>query len=55
MMVVNLLVIATIFVLNYFYQLDGFDFSLKCVCSGLFALLGIINLAYALITKQPNK
>ena len=55
MMVVNLLVIATIFVLNYFYQLDGFDFTLKCVCSGLFALLGIINLAYALITKQPNK
>ena len=54
MLAINGLVIATIFVLNYFYQSNGFDFTLKCVCSGSFALLGLINLAYALKTKQTN-
>ena len=54
MMAVNLAIIATIFVLNYFYQSNGFDFTLKCICSGSFATLGLINLAYALKTKQPN-
>lgn len=47
--------IASIFVLNYFYQLDGFDFTLKCVCSGGFALLGLINLGYALATARTGK
>ncbi len=50
----NIAVIAAIFVLNFFYQANGFDFTLKCVCSGSFASLGFVNLAYALITKQPN-
>ena len=54
MLAINLLVIATIFVLNFFYQASGFDFTLKCVCSGSFALLGLVNLAYALKTKQTN-
>ena len=54
MLTINLLVIATIFVLNYFYQSGGFDFTLKCVCSGSFALLGLVNLAYALKTKQAG-
>lgn len=54
MMAVNTIVIAAIFVLNYFYQSNGFDFTLKCICSGGFALLGIINLCYALITKQKS-
>ena len=54
MLAINLLVIATIFVLNFFYQASGFDFTLKCVCSGLFAFLGFVNLAYALKTKQTN-
>ncbi|MBQ8311528.1 MAG: lysoplasmalogenase [Clostridia bacterium] len=54
MLAVNAAVIATIFVLNYFYQLDGFDFTLKCICSGLFASLGAVNLGYAVITKQSN-
>ena len=54
MLAINGLVIATIFVLNYFYQSDGFDFTLKCICSGLFASLGLINLGYALKTKQGN-
>ena len=54
MLAINLLVIATIFVLNFFYQSHGFNFTLKCVCSGSFALLGLVNLAYALKTKQTN-
>ena len=51
---VNLLIISAIFVLNYFYQSNGFDFTLKCICSGSFALLGSINLLYALRTKRSN-
>lgn len=54
MMAVNSVIIASILVLNYFYQSNGFDFTLKCICSGGFALLGIINLCYALITKQKG-
>jgi hypothetical protein len=48
---VNALFIAAILVLNYVYQSQGFDFTLKCTCSGLFALFGVINLVYALATK----
>lgn len=54
MLAINSLVIATIFVLNYFYQSNGFDFTLKCICSGMFAALGLVNLGYALKTKQEN-
>ena len=54
MLTVNVLIIIAIFLLNYFYQLHGFDFTLKCVCSGAFALLGLINLAYARKTRQAN-
>ena len=55
MLAINILAIATIFVLNFFYQAGGFGFTLKCICSASFALLGLVNLAYALKTKQPNK
>ena len=54
MLTVNIAVIVSIFVLNFFYQSNGFDFTLKCICSGLFALLGLINLGYAWKTKQAN-
>ena len=54
LLAINGLVIATIFVINYFYQSNGFDFTLKCLCSGLFAALGFVNLGYALKTKQRN-
>lgn len=54
MLAVNAFIITAILVLNYFYQLNGFDFTLKCICSGAFALLGLINLVYALKTKQAN-
>jgi hypothetical protein len=55
MLAVNTVMISAIFVLNYFYQSNGFDFTLKCVCSGSFALLGVINLVYSLATKADNK
>ena len=43
----NVLLIAVICILNYFYQKNGFDFALKCTCSGLFVLLGLVNCIYA--------
>ena len=55
MLWVNGLMIATIFVLNWFYQSNGFDFTLKCVCSGGFALLGVINLSVALAMERANR
>lgn len=55
MFIINIAFISGIFVLNYFYQSNNFDFTLKCICSGSFALLGIINLCYALRTKQDDK
>ncbi len=51
----NAICIVNIFILNYFYQSNGFDFALKCTCSGLFAILGLANLVYALKTKQDGK
>lgn len=51
----NTIIISTIFALNYFYQMNGFDFTLKCVSSGCFLLLGIINLCYALLIKPQDK
>lgn len=55
MLAVNTIIISAIFVMNYFYQSNGFDFTLKCICSGSFALLGILNLGYAIATKQSGK
>lgn len=54
MLTVNVGIIAVILTLNYFYQSNDFDFTLKCICSGSFALLGGINLCHALGTKQGN-
>ena len=53
-LLLNLLIIAAILILNYFYQSNHFNFTLKCICSTGFALLGIINLGYAIGTKQEN-
>ncbi len=52
---INIVMISAILALNYFYQLNGFDFTLKCICSGSFAALGLINLCYSLKTGQHNK
>ena len=48
MFIINIAFISGIFVLNYFYQSNNFDFTLKCICSGGFAALGIINFLYML-------
>lgn len=53
-LLLNILIIAAIFVLNYFYQKNNFVFSLKCICSAAFALLGIINLLFAIGTEKEN-
>ena len=50
----NILIIAAIFILNYFYQKNNFVFSLKCICSAAFALLGIVNLLFAITTSQED-
>ena len=50
----NILIISAIFVLNYFYQKNNFVFSLKCICSAAFALLGIINLLFAIVESQED-
>lgn len=52
--IINIVVIAAIMVLNYFYQSNNFSFTLKCICSGGFAALGILNFIYMLKTKQEN-
>ena len=54
MLAVNLAIVSAILVMNYFYQSNGFDFTLKCICSASFAMLGIINLCYVLATKQKE-
>ena len=55
MLTLNAVIVTAIFALNYVYQSNGFDFTLKCICSASFAALGLINLAYALLTKRTNK
>ena len=50
----NILIIAAIFGLNYFYQKNNFVFWLKCVCSAAFALLGVINLVFAITSGQDD-
>lgn len=55
MSLINIISIAMLLLLNYFYQSNNFDYTLKCVCSSLFAIIGIINLGYALCTKQNDK
>ena len=54
MLTLNVCVSTLICILNYFYQSNGFDFTLKCVCSGLFAALGVANLVYARKTKETH-
>lgn len=52
---VNLVLMAAILALNYVYQSNGFDFTLKCICSGGFALMGAVNLLYALAAGKSGK
>ena len=53
LLALNIALTAAVCVLNYFYQLHDFNYTLKCCASTCFALLGIVNLLYARRTKQP--
>ena len=55
LLVINIALIAAICIMNYFYQSNHFMRVLKCTCSGMFALLGLINLFYSRKTKQANE
>ncbi len=55
LLILNLVLMAAILALNFVYQKNGFDFTLKCTCSGGFALMGLINLAYALAARRPHR
>lgn len=48
---INIAFSACIYVLNYFYQYNNFNFVLKCITSGLFAILALINTTYFIGTK----
>lgn len=50
----NIVIVAAVLGLCY-TQMFRFTFSLKCVCSGLIAMLAGINLIIALITKQKPR
>lgn len=52
---VNIIIILAVFTLNYFYQINDFDFSLKCICSCGFVLLGLVNFCYAFSLKRKDK
>lgn len=52
---INIVAIATLFILNYVYQSNNFDYTLKCICSSIFTGIGIVNFGYALGTKQNDK
>ena len=52
--ILNVLLIVIVSIGNLFYQLNDFNFSLKCFCSICFSLIGIINLAYAIKLKKNN-
>ncbi len=50
LLAVNIALTAAVCVLNYFYQLHNFNYTLKCCASACFALMGVINLLYARCT-----
>lgn len=51
---INVIFITVLLALNYVYQSNNFNYTLKCVCSSIFTLLGVINLGYAICTKQND-
>ncbi|MBE6609000.1 MAG: hypothetical protein E7633_10675 [Ruminococcaceae bacterium] len=54
MLAVNILIISAVFYMNYIYQSNGFNFTLKCICSATFAILGVINLLHAFASRAEN-
>lgn len=50
----NIGIVATVLGI-YYTKMFCFTFQLKCVCSGLIAVLAAVNLTFALITKQKPR
>ena len=44
--IINILISVAVYIVNVFYQYHNFNFTLKCIASGLFAILSIINVTY---------
>ncbi|MBQ8798841.1 MAG: hypothetical protein IJZ55_04675 [Lachnospiraceae bacterium] len=51
MLLVNGIGILAVSVLNYFFQANQFDYTIKCICSSCFTVFGLLNLVYALKRK----
>ena len=51
--ILNLLLAAAVFVGNYFYLTEG-GLTLKTLCSGGFALMGLVNLCYVLLSGRKH-
>ena len=54
MLILNILISIAAYCGNYLYMTEG-GLLLKGLASGCFALMGLINLIYALIRKEKNK
>lgn len=52
--IANIVITIAVFIGNVFYQGLGFSYPIKIMCSSGFALMGIINMAYA-YKKIENK
>lgn len=52
--IINITLILLICVLNFIYQNDDFNFGLKCLTSGMFVVMGIINFIYLIKVKKVN-
>lgn len=50
----NVLLSIAIFILNYFYQYLGFNYTLKCITSSLFAIQGLMNLIYMVKNRKND-
>lgn len=51
--ILNILMIAAVCVGNYFFLTIG-GLPIKALCSGIFALLGLVNLCYGFYGKEKN-
>ena len=54
MLLANGVFFLAVAVLNYFFQINQFDYTLKCVCSCCFTVLGLLNLFYAIKNKASS-
>lgn len=54
MLLTNGIFLLAVAVLNYFFQINQFSYTLKCICSCCFTVLGILNLVYALKNKTSS-